>query len=196
MKGIQAGNDLHVRWTDGYTIQDRGVEHLLSTEVARALFKAQNKKDGSGFVHLEASPLEILEYGPKKRGRLEHDLRSDGRVDVVLCDRGNEPIAVVEVKRLSRDMLRDAPRVAAILRRCNRAKGGTLRYGCLASIRVRKTEEVSAVKSWLQTKLKRIQPEIEGYKLVPQVTSGVRLDLGNDDIRYAFAICVMLKPLK
>jgi hypothetical protein len=195
-KGVQRGNSLCVNWSQDRTVQDQGGEYLLTVEIARSLFTAQKKKDGGGSVFLEVRPTEILKYGPVKRGRPEKALRHMGRVDIVLCDKRVRPIAVVEVKRFIGGIAGDLKRLGAILNKCNRRVGGTVRYGCVAAITVVERDNLPAEYTRLQTRVTRLQKHIDSYELHLEQPSRIRHDLQKEGRWYSYALCVTLKKKK
>jgi hypothetical protein len=192
MLGIQTGNKLSVQWSGNRTVQDQGSEYLLTVEIARSLFRAQTKKDGGGFVYLEASPLEVLENSEVKRGRLPSDLRPYGRIDVVLCDKKARPTALIEVKRYIGSIAADARRIAAILRRCDRANGGTIRYGAIAAITVLQHNEFSKVNARVRQICGRLQDELTDCEFRVENPSRIRNVLRNGEVWYSYAICLTM----
>jgi hypothetical protein len=188
MQGTQKANSLAVAWSGGdVTAQDQGAEYLLTVEIARELWRAQVRKDGSGFVLLEVRPETILQSGPTKRGRLEHALRHGGRIDVALFDQHDSPIGLVEVKRISGDVAglsKDAARIAAMMRRMS-----TLRYGALATIRVVKDKDISSITKKIET---RLQAKLNSFVIHTAVSTSSACKLSDKQKWYSHALCFTL----
>lgn len=194
MRGIQNANGLAVLWSGGErTIADQGTEYLLTVEIARALFKAQRKKNG-GFAFLEEYPDFILRNAEKKRGRLPSDLRMFGRIDIVLSDKTRNPRVILEVKKDVGSISSDARRIAQILRRFDRAAGGTIRYGVIAVIRVLEYRNIERAMARVRKVCGRLQEEITDFEFRIEEPSRVRCSLP-DGVLYIFAFCLTMHRL-
>jgi hypothetical protein len=188
MRGAQKANSLAVAWSGGdITAQDQGAEYLLTVEIARELWRAQVKKDRSGYVRLEMRPGDVLKDGPSKRGKLERALRHGGRIDVVLFDPNYKPIGLVEVKLKSSDaagLSKDAARISAMMRRMSK-----LRYGALATIRVAKNKDISLVTKKIKA---RLQAELNDFVVRMMVLTSPACKLSDNHKWYSHALCFTL----
>lgn len=137
-----AVRDFHA-WTAGGSIEDWGVESLLTASCASALAKAASKTPSGPLLTIEQTFVDLIEYSqrqpgvgrPSKAATSIKD-KPGGRVDIVIWNRGNTPRAVVEIKRSDgvAGLRADAERVAAFISVAGRLYGGSIRYGALATL--------------------------------------------------------------
>lgn len=137
-----AVRDYHA-WTNGASIEEWGVESLLTAACAGALAKAAKEEAHGPFLTLEQTFAGLLEYSEryspsgrptKAAARLKS--KPTGRMDIVIWNRAGTPRAVIEVKRSdgTAGLKEDAERVAGFITTAGRLYDGSVRYGAVATL--------------------------------------------------------------
>lgn len=137
-----AVRDFHA-WTDGGSIEDWGVESLLTAACARALAEASRRTATGPILTLEQTFAGVVEYSrrwpgagrPTKAAKAIKD-KPTGRVDIVVWNRSGTPRAVIEIKRSDTiaGLKDDAERIAAFICTAGRLYEGSIRYGAVATL--------------------------------------------------------------
>ena len=137
---LKASSD-YVDFSGDQTIHDFGVEFLISAQIARGIIRKARgfKKREEAYVTLE-SPFRYIRKDARvspRRGRPRKSFEGKSRVDLIYYDRRGRAVGVFEVKRhLSyANLEKDVCRIRDILSEVGRKKMGSVKFGCLASIR-------------------------------------------------------------
>ena len=131
--GIEAANVKYEELSNGWWLTDSGVEGLLVSAIAESLGSEQS--EGESLV-MELPFRYILDWSgtSRRRGRPPTTLRGMNKADIVLLNRDEKPVCVIEVKRMW-DRARcfaDLARIRDLVLQCNRQHDGSLRRGFLA----------------------------------------------------------------
>ncbi len=144
----EAVRDFHA-WTGGESIEEWGVESLLTSTCARHLATAIKDNGDTALITMEQTFAGILAYSQRwiQPGRRPDCLRDvedkpGGKVDLVLWtrtsgpDAPDKPRAMIEIKRSERTegLCEDAVRVINFVRAAGASYGGTVRYGAVATL--------------------------------------------------------------
>lgn len=134
--------DYHV-WTNGGSIEDWGVESLLTAACAGALAKAAENGPQRILLTLEQTFAGLLEYserwpgvGRSTKEALKLKNKPNGRMDIVIWNRAGTPRAVIEIKRSDTmaGLKEDAERVVSVIRTAGRLYDGSVRYGAVGTL--------------------------------------------------------------
>ena len=126
-KGIKTAWNDYYSWSGGLWLNS-APEYVLTTYIASSLGKLKGPK----FITLEENPDEALTIaGGRSRGKLAKDIRSDGRMDILLWWGNDTPRAIIEVKNNVFSFSKienDVKRIVGILRK----KESTFQFGAIA----------------------------------------------------------------
>jgi len=131
--GVSEANAQYIKWSGGLSVQDHGVENLMSSWMAKSLFDLGSKKDSQCYVTLETSFREIAE-GAGQKGPGRWPSRLNGRCDVVYYDRNGNATGLIEIKRwfgYSRQK-NDIDRLTTMMEKCS-----SIKWSAVAAIRQR-----------------------------------------------------------
>ena len=130
-KGILDANTLLERWSGGFWVHDRGVEGLMVSQIAQAIYE----RGLSGFLDLEVPfhDLEACAGAKPKRGRRPSLIEGRPRIDLAVFNAQSSLIAAVEVKRgwVDEPCSRDIDRLWTLIQRLGRERSGSLQCGLL-----------------------------------------------------------------
>ncbi|MYK33307.1 MAG: hypothetical protein F4051_16870 [Boseongicola sp. SB0670_bin_30] len=137
LEGVQAANVEYEKWSCGWWVTDSGIEgHVVST-VARKLY---SRVAGDGCVVMELAFEFIQEWSGagRPRGRPLPNLKEGKRADIVILDKKERPIYVIEVKRLwdKKPCLVDLNRMRDLILKFGQEREGSLRRGLLTFLAV------------------------------------------------------------
>ena len=137
-EGTMAANRKYEKWTNGLWVTDSGVEGLMVSCIAEAVNRRQEQHES---LAMEV-PFEYIRERSEasaERGRRPATLKGANRADMVLFNRFERPICVVEVKRTwnAGHCWKDLERIRDLVHACAHAKGGSLRRGFLVMIIVK-----------------------------------------------------------
>jgi hypothetical protein len=130
-----SANEAYLKWSSGSTLFDYGVEALLSSSIARAIYKSQNNVN----ITLEES-FSNIEYRNNPESNLENrqgDYSTASKADVVVWRKDDRPLGVIELKRFFNysNCKGDISRICHLLERNGLKNSGTLRWGAIAALR-------------------------------------------------------------
>lgn len=132
-KGGLNSQSVYSRWSNGMGAVYSGVEAFVSVKIAEQIH--QDLYDSQRlFVTLEYPTRAIIANAEIKfRGKKPRRLDDNGRIDVVVWDKYNYPIALIEVKRHLRwgSLKEDADRISLLLKRYGTQNGGSLVAGLI-----------------------------------------------------------------
>ena len=139
LNGVHSANIDYEEWSNGWWVTDSGVEGLVAASVARSLNEVLNA-DESLAMELPFSDIEEWSEAARPRGRKRASLTGRRRADIVVLDRNERPICVVEVKRYwdRTTCSSDLTRIRDLLLRCGEQRSGSLKRGFLAFTLVKK----------------------------------------------------------
>lgn len=97
-KGARIANEKYEDWSNGNWITDNGVEGWLVGCIAEAIHERQKTHES---LLLEVSFRNIKKWSEARLRRGRRRLLSKGRkrADIVLLNRNEQPICVIEIKR-------------------------------------------------------------------------------------------------
>ena len=179
LEGTAVANTRYEIWSNGWWVTDSGVEGLMGASIAEALHERQEPQE---CILMELSMADVTRRSKArpKRGPRPTTIRGGNRVDIVLLNRSDRPICVIELKRSwNRDTcLTDLDRVHNLVWRLSYQNGGSLRRGFLAmtiakSARGRKMPEdrIAEQKNVIETIIRK--------HFSKRKTTGVRFCLGD-----------------
>ncbi|WP_155912086.1 hypothetical protein [Methylobacterium sp. 77] len=137
--GILNANDFYEKISNGFSIDGSGVEGLLQTKIAEAIFDML-PKDTDGFLSEESIVLEhsfkeiFAESGAgKSRGRIPKLVNGAKRIDILIMSKDGKPLIPIEVKRnaAADGFAVDANRIFGILKRSDNLAGGSVKFGLI-----------------------------------------------------------------
>ncbi|WP_156995013.1 hypothetical protein [Elstera litoralis] len=115
-EGIRKANESYYNWSGGeYWLSDAPVENIMQTYVAESCYKAVKAK--KLLVHPEAN----LNYF------LHQKLWGKRRADIIITDDEQEPLYIIELKRSSGEMMRDAIKINDIFLRFRKKHPGKIK---------------------------------------------------------------------
>ena len=134
LKGVHSANVEYEKWSRGWWVTDSGVEGHVVSSVSRSLSKVVFAEEGSLAIEVPFRYIQEWSGANRPRGRPREALRGRRRADIVVFDRSERPICVVEVKRYwaRTTCFADLERVRALILRCGEQRGGSLKCGFLA----------------------------------------------------------------
>ena len=96
--GARAANKKYAKWSDGWWLDDSGVEYLLVCEIAGQIHKNQSKRES---LLLELPFEKIQQWSGARRppGRPATVLRGANRMDITLFNSEEKTKFIIEVKR-------------------------------------------------------------------------------------------------
>ena len=176
LDGIMLAADTYFTWSRGFPITDYGTEHVMNVMVAQKLYDAFG--DTIGLI-LEEILGGITEKSKAKlkKGRMEKDLRSNGRVDIAVFDKDDHPYAVIEGKRGSAPSYvgSDIGRISAYIRRFGSKQQGSLKRGALISLSYFDPAKADKLRSDMKGRALHLEKE---FARDLKVTPFVRFDEG------------------
>ncbi|HWU13803.1 MAG TPA: hypothetical protein VN157_07300 [Caulobacter sp.] len=206
----QAVRDFHA-WTDE-SIDEWGVESLLTASCARALHDAIQQADDRSLITIEQSFAGIMAFsqaelrrGRKTRSQVRVDDKPGGRVDLVLWSRTDpkvdpdKPRAIVEIKRSSRSdgLVKDAGRVIDFINAAGRAYKGTVRYGLMAVLLQTKVADAdTALFNKLQLRKGKLDTEAKKHGMVVDMPPARWVDDPHPETGYRTATVVFVLKAK
>ncbi|WP_162240025.1 hypothetical protein [Methylobacterium sp. Leaf106] len=139
LDGIIDANDFYEKISNGFSINDSGIEGVLQTKITEAIYDALSQNpDGSlneEFIVMEYPFKEIFEQsGAKKvRGAIPQLVDGAKRVDIMIFDKKERPIIPIEVKRNAATVgfAKDAKRILGVLKRSDTLSRGSVKYGLI-----------------------------------------------------------------
>lgn len=125
--GTKAANKKYESWSKGWWVTDAGVEGLLAACIAETINKRQGANE---HLMMETQFGYIAE---KAGASLPDAVGGASRVDIVLLNRNEAPICVIEVKRKwnKESCLNDLNRIDALIGELSYRNNGSLRRGFL-----------------------------------------------------------------
>ncbi|MFQ5628355.1 MAG: hypothetical protein ACE5I1_06315, partial [bacterium] len=127
--GIELSQKKYENWSGGCWLWE-APEYLITINVAENIAKLS----GSKYLTLEHSAKYALEdAGAKTRGRLPHDIRELGRVDILLWWANETPRAIIEIKNqiyTTDQYSRDIKRIKEFLKR--KQTSSSIQFGLFA----------------------------------------------------------------
>ena len=98
LKGLQLANKRYERWSGGWWLTDSGVEgHAVST--IGEMLNRQVAGSGNIVMEMPFGTIEEWSGAGRPRGRPRETLNASNRADIVVLDRRDRPVYVIEVKR-------------------------------------------------------------------------------------------------
>lgn len=183
-KGTAAANKKYEKWTSGLWVTDSGVEGLMVSSIAEAV-NTRHEKHESLAMEVPFGEIRARSEARAKRGPHPATLKGTNRADIVLFNRIDQPICVIEVKRSwnKRRCWKDLERIRDLVDACAHGRGGSLRRGFLAMIVAKKAtrnqsadqrieEYIDGIKQLVDTKFKN-----KGLNV--RYSTGVPRPLGN-----------------
>lgn len=153
LEGFSDAQNSYEKWTGGFWLW-KAPEYLISATVARAIAEI----DGAKFVTLEHGATSTLEVaGAKGVGRLEKNIREDGRVDILVWWGGDTPRAVIEIKNqiYAIDQYRkDIERITSMLKR--NSHDSSLEFGVFAFYESATDGEKKSAEQKIRDRVERI----------------------------------------
>lgn len=139
LTGVHAANVEYEEWSNGWWVTDSAVEGLVGASVARSLNEVLSE-DESLAMELPIGVIQEWSEANRPRGRPRATLTGRRRADIVVLDRNERPICVVEVKRYwdRTTCFADLKRIRDLLLRCGKQHNGSLKRGFLAFTLVKK----------------------------------------------------------
>lgn len=194
INGIENAHKEHDKWSGGKWLS-RAPEYLMTTNIARSLTTI----DCNNYVTLEHSPRSLLrDSGALTKGRLNNNIRADGRVDIVLWwGKADAPRTVIEVKNnvgTYAHIKCDIDRVVALLKK--NTGDSSLQFGAVAFYVDRKDKSSNIpAKDLIVNIIKKIEAKaIEDHSKSFKIELVHKLRI--DDDRARASACLMLTPLK
>lgn len=162
LEGVQAANVEYEKWSGGWWVTDSGIEgHVVST-VARKLY---GRVAGDGYVVMELGFGIIQQWSGagRPRGRPLPNLNEGNRADIVILDKKERPIYVIEVKRLwdKRPCLDDLNRMRDLILKFGQEREGSLRRGLLAFLAVGREANGTTARLALENQVQGIGTVLE-----------------------------------
>ena len=144
-EGTTGANRKYEKWTNGSWVTDSGVEGLMVSSIAEAVNNRQDE-DESLIMEVPFQYIRDMSEARAKRGPRPATLKGTNRADIVLFNRSDRPICVIEVKRSWNKVRcwRDLERIRDLVLACAHGKGGSLRRGFLAMIIAKKATNTKA----------------------------------------------------
>lgn len=132
-EGTAVANQRYEDWSNGLWVTDSGVEGLMVAGIAEAIHERQTPQE-SLMMEMAFGDIEALSEAQPRRGPRPAAVRRTNRADLVLLNRHDRPICVIEVKRSwNRDAcVKDLDRIHGLTQRLSHRDGGLLRRGFLA----------------------------------------------------------------
>ena len=132
LEGVQTANVRYENWSGGWWLTDSGIEgHVVSTIAG----KLHGQIGGNGYVVMELAFGDIREWSGagRPRGRPRQTLSEGNRADIVILNKREHPIHVIEVKRVwsKEPCFEDLTRMRDLILGFGPEKGGSLRRGLL-----------------------------------------------------------------
>ena len=161
--GTKSANVKYEKWSNGWWLTDSGVEGLLVSAIAESLGSEQS--EGESLV-MELPFRYILDWSgtSRRRGRPPTTLRGMNKADIVLLNRDEKPVCVIEVKRMW-DRARcfaDLARIRDLVLQCNRQHDGSLRRGFLTLMLARAATANETAKQRIGKQAEQIGDLIRG----------------------------------
>ena len=182
-EGTTAANRKYEKWTNGSWVTDSGVEGLMVSSIAEAVNNRQEEHESLA-MEVPFQYIRDRSNARAKRGPRPATLKGTNRADIVLFNRYERPICVIEVKRLwnKSRCWRDLERIRDLVRACAHGEGGSLRRGFLAMIIAKKATSSKPaddrIKEYTCTIKKLIDAEFENRGLNVRYHPGDARPLG------------------
>ena len=141
LDGVHTANVEYEEWSNGWWVTDSAVEGIVGASVARSL-NGVLAEDESLAMELPIRDIQEWSEANRPRGRPRATLTGRKRVDIVILDRNERPICVVEVKRYwdRTTCFKDLKRIRDLILRCGEQHDGSLKRGFLAFTLVKKAQ--------------------------------------------------------
>ena len=169
--GARLANERYEAWTGGAWITDSGVEQMMVACIAETIhnsYHAPEKKDQrEGWLAMEIPFSGIKEWSQAKarQGRNPKILKDRHRADLVLFNKRNLPICVIEMKRQwsRRACLKDLDRLHVLVSRLSHRDGGSLRRGFLATTVVRQDKGRVSAEERISDQVAKIRVAVQQH---------------------------------
>ena len=173
-EGTTTANRKYEKWTNGSWVTDSGVEGLMVSCIAEAVSRRQGQYESLA-MEVPFGDIREMSEARVKRGPRPATLKGRNRADMVLFNRVDRPICVVEVKRTwnAGRCWKDLERIRDLVLACAHGKGGSLRRGFLAMIIAKKRTTTKSADD-------RIEEYIRGIKGLVDV----QFENGGLNVRY------------
>ncbi len=192
IKGIQNAQKSYVNLTGGLWVW-QGPEYFITVKIAEAITKLK----GSKYITLENSAkFALQDAGGIGRGRLPVDIRSSGKMDILLWWAKDEPRAIIEVKsqRLSKENYRkDIKRIKQFLLKGK--ENNSMQFGIFAYYDSANDGNKKSAKSKLNERKKHIAEDIKSMLDNKLTLKPYSSRIKEEKESAWIAVCFVIKPI-
>ena len=163
-EGICKANKKYEKWSKGLWVIDSGVEGLMVAEIAEKINNRQSKRESLqmelAFEYIRKQSTSRPAKGPRSKA-----LNDGNRADIVLFNKNEKPVCVIEVKRSWNydSCWRDLHRICALVDRHSSRMGGSLECGYLALMLAKGETKSKSAKTRVKEYFNEIK-EFVGYE--------------------------------
>ena len=163
-EGTADANQRYEKWSNGWWVTDSGVEGLMVAGIAETIHKHQTQQES---LRIEMAFRDIADRSgaTPKRGPSPAAVRHTSRADIVLLNRRDRPICVIEVKRSWKKAvcLKDLDRIHGLIQRLSHQNQGSLQRGFLATIVAKNATSAKSPKDRIGEQVDRIQDAVQQH---------------------------------
>ena len=162
LQGVQEANEEYEEWSNGWWLTDSGVEGLMVATIARRLVSIIAKNE-SLVMELPFRDIEEWSGASRPDRRPKKTLKGRNRADIVILDRRDRPICVIEAKRLwnRTGCLGDLKRIRNLILASADQPSGSLNFGFLAIMLAKKDWGRNSANNRIQEQAKGITKTVK-----------------------------------